>query len=123
MTHVQEIEYLEELLKALPNVYFHVAAYTNMGDVLLELGSYPNLVLHPTVTDFVLDELLATCQLYLDINYGPKETRVLERVMERQVPVLAFRQSGSNRPMNKVFESHEQGLQEMILEIKAIVKN
>lgn len=113
VTDSQEIRYLKELLEAFPKVYFHVAAYTNMGPKLLTLSVYPNLVLHPLVTSFTLENLVAECRLYLDINDGPKFDHVLEAVIARQMMVFGFEDTTSPSVATTVFDTGLDGLAKM----------
>ena len=47
LTNSQDLEGIEELVTALPDVVFHIAAWTDMGDELTKLAVYDNVRLHP----------------------------------------------------------------------------
>lgn len=49
LTNSQDLEGIEELVTALPEVVFHIAAWTDMGDKLKKLAVYNNVRLHPQI--------------------------------------------------------------------------
>lgn len=89
-TSVQEIEQIEFLAKALPEVAFHIAAYTDMGPLLVNLTRYRNVHLHPSIPGAELERLTNGCDFYLDINHGPKHEALLSLLKEKAIPIFAF---------------------------------
>ena len=95
-TQVAETQNLEALVKKMPNIRFTVAAYTPMAFLLTQLVKYDNVRLYPSVTGKILVQLMNTCDIYLDINYGDDEEKVIRRIMDRKIPVYAFSATKSN---------------------------
>lgn len=67
-TNSDQIAHLEEIVKALPNVQFHVAALTEMSSVLMDMDIYSNVTLYPAANIATIDELFMRCDYYFDIN-------------------------------------------------------
>lgn len=83
LTNSQDLEGIEELVTALPEVVFHIAAWTDMGDKLKKLAVYNNVRLHPQIVPPVLDKLKKSTNLYLDINHGSADIKHLEYLVQR----------------------------------------
>ena len=90
LTNSQDLEGIEELLTALPEVVFHIAAWTDMGDKLKKLAVYDNVRLYPQIVPPVLDKLKESINLYLDINYGSADENFLKSLKEQEKTLLAF---------------------------------
>lgn len=89
-TASQDLAHIQNLVESLPDVYFFIAAYTAMGPLLLDLRQYANVRLYPTVVPPVLASLKQTCDVYLDINYGPEVDTIVADMQALGKPVLAF---------------------------------
>ena len=90
LTNSQDLEGIEELVTALPDVVFYIAAWTDMGDELTKLAVYDNVRLHPQIVPPVLDKLKKSTSLYLDINKGSEVESVLRDVCKFEIPILSF---------------------------------
>ena len=90
LTNSQDLEGIEELVTALPDVVFHIAAWTDMGDKLTKLAVYDNVRLHPQIVPPVLDKLKEKSNLYLDINHGNADETFLESLKGQEKMLLAF---------------------------------
>lgn len=90
LTNSQDLEGIEELVTALPDVVFHIAAWTDMGDKLTKLVVYDNVRLHPQIVPPVLDKLKSSADLYLDINYSHVAGTILEDMKLLEKPILSF---------------------------------
>ena len=90
LTNSQDLEGIEELVTALPDVVFHIAAWTDMGDELTKLAVYDNVRLHPQIVPPVLDKLKEKSNLYLDINHGSADENFLKSLKEQEKILLAF---------------------------------
>ena len=90
LTNSQDLEGIEELVTALPDVVFHIAAWTDMGDKLTKLAVYDNVRLHPQIVPPVLDKLKEKSNLYLDINHGSADETFLESLKGQEKMLLAF---------------------------------
>jgi glycosyltransferase, SP_1767 family len=90
LTSSQDLEGIEELVTALPDVVFHIAAWTDMGDKLTKLAVYDNVRLHPQIVPPVLDKLNQSTNLYLDIHQGFEVGSILRDVRDLGIPILSF---------------------------------
>ena len=121
LTNSQELEGIEELVTALPDVVFHIAAWTDMGGELTKLAVYDNVRLHPQIVPPVLDKLKKLTNLYLDINYGNVDETFLESVKKQEKTLLAFQSTRHGNLGQIVFENGE--ISSMIDAIKELKKN
>ena len=69
-TNSDQVEQLETLVKALPQMRFHVAAITEMSQKLMRMGNYENVHLYPAAKESTFDTLFEKCDFYLDINHA-----------------------------------------------------
>ncbi|ONK27675.1 glycosyltransferase family 8 protein [Streptococcus azizii] len=90
LTNTHLLEQIEYLVEALPEYEFHIAAFTSFHDDIRRLAARENVFLHPHVIGYLLEEMIADCDLYLDINHGGKLDELLEHVMTNSKPVLSF---------------------------------
>ena len=121
LTNSQDLEGIEELVTALPDVVFHIAAWTDMGDKLTKLAVYDNVRLHPQIVPPVLDKLKQSTNLYLDINYGSADENFLKSLKEQEKMLLAFQSTRHGDLGQIVFENGE--ISSMIDAIKDFKKN
>ena len=121
LTNSQDLEGIEELVTALPDVVFHIAAWTDMGDKLTKLVVYDNVRLHPQIVPPVLDKLKKSINLYLDINYGSADENFLKSLKEQEKTLLAFQSTQHGDLGQIVFENGE--ISSMIDAIKDFKKN
>ena len=99
-TNDENIKYLYELAEALPNYEFNIAAYTLMGFKLIRALRYPNVHLYPSITSYNRKRLLAKADGYLDINYGGKNEEVIQKYVDKGIPVLSFDEVATERFKN-----------------------
>ena len=90
LTNSQDLEGVEELVTALPDVVFHIAAWTDMGDKLKKLEVYDNVRLHPQIVPPVLEILKRKVDIYLDIHQGSEVESILRDVRNFETPILSF---------------------------------
>lgn len=90
LTNSQDLEGIEELVTALPDVVFHIAAWTDMGDNLIKLAVYDNVRLHPQIVPPVLEKLKRKVDIYLDIHQGLEVESILKDVCNVGIPILSF---------------------------------
>lgn len=69
LTNSDNIECVNEIVRALPNVQFHIAAITEMSAKLHAVGRESNVILYPNIKTAVAKELFNECDILLDINY------------------------------------------------------
>lgn len=121
LTNSQDLEGIEELVTALPEVVFHIVAWTDMGDKLTKLAVHDNVRLHPQIVPPVLDKLKQSTNLYLDINHGSADENFLKSLKEQEKTLLAFQLTQHGDLGQIVFENG--GIASMIDAIKDIKKN
>ena len=105
LTNSQDLEGIEELVTALSDVVFHIAAWTDMGDKLKKLAVYDNVRLHPQIVPPVLDRLKKSTSLYLDINHGSVNEDFLKSLKEQGKTLLAFQSTQHGEIGQIVFEN------------------
>ena len=121
LTNSQDLEGIEELVTALPDVVFHIVAWTDMGDKLTKLVVYDNVRLHPQIVPPVLDKLKKSTNLYLDINHGSADENFLKSLKEQDKTLLAFQSTHHGDLGQIVFENGKVSF--MIDAIKDLKKN
>ncbi|HEM5461196.1 glycosyl hydrolase family 8 [Streptococcus suis] len=90
VTNTHLLEQIDYLTKSLPEVTFHIIAFTNMAPRLLKLEEKENVVLYPKAIGFVVEDILKDCDIYLDINHGSKLNDMLKVVKDQDKPVFSF---------------------------------
>ena len=121
LTNSQDLEGIEELVTALPDVVFHIAAWTDMGEKLKRLAVYDNVRLHPQIVPPVLDKLKQSTNLYLDINHGSADENFLKSLQEQEKTLVAFQSTQHGDLGQIVFENGKVSF--MIDAIKDFKKN
>ncbi|WP_229676524.1 glycosyltransferase [Streptococcus himalayensis] len=90
LTNSDNIEKLEELIQAFPNLQFMIAARTIMSPKLLNLAAYPNVFVYPNILPFQIEELLDQTSIYLDINHYSEVDSIVERAYQKGKKILTF---------------------------------
>ena len=121
LTNSQDLEGIEELVTVLPEVVFHIAAWTDMGDKLTKLAVHDNVRLYPQIVPPVLDKLKQSTNLYLDINHGSADENFLKSLKEQEKTLLAFQSTQHGELGQIVFENGKVSF--MIDAIKDFKKN
>ncbi len=91
LTNSDSIECLEEIVKSLPDVAFHIAAITEMSSKLLAIGKYNNVTLYPNIKAAVVGELCNECDIYLDINYHSEILNAVYEAFLRNMLIFGFK--------------------------------
>ncbi|MBM6999958.1 accessory Sec system glycosylation chaperone GtfB [bacterium] len=89
-TNSDRIEAVEEVVRGLPEMTFHVAAVTEMSSKLLALGAEPNVRLYPVASRDTLTRLFDLCDWYLDINHGGEIVDAVRRAFLHDQLILGF---------------------------------
>ncbi|KEK16177.1 accessory Sec system glycosyltransferase GtfB [Limosilactobacillus reuteri] len=97
LTNSDQIEQIDQLVKLLPNINFKIAAITEMSGKLMSLQDFKNVELFPTVSKSRLRELMADCDVYLDINYGNEILDAVRGAFEKNMLVLGFKDTLHNK--------------------------
>ena len=121
LTNSQDLEGIEDLVTALPDVVFYIAAWTDMGDKLIKLAVHDNVRLYPQIVPPVLDKLKKLTNLYLDINHGSADENFLKSLKEQEKTLLAFQLTQHGNLGQIVFENEKVSF--MVDAIKDFKKN
>ncbi len=96
-TPFDKIEHGRELVEALPEMHFHIAAPTAMSPLLTDLGKYRNVSLYPAVAADILEKLYQDCDYYFDINYYWEFASADYRAFLHNHLILAFEETVHER--------------------------
>ena len=109
-TNSDNIEKGEELIKALPNMRFHIAAITEMSSKLMSLSQYENVTLYPAASTKRISGLFDRCDYYLDINHESEIVSAVKQAFLHNQLILGFKGTLHNKLYvadEHVFEGHE----------------
>lgn len=123
-TNSDQIEQCREIVSALPQMHFHIAALTEMSSKLMDMGTYENVTLYPCVKTAVLDDLFGRCDWYLDINHGGEIVSAARRAFLNNQLIYAFQNTLHNGDL--VAESHiyaPENAGQMVSDIKSAMGN
>ncbi len=121
-TNSDEIEHCEELIRALPQMQFHIAALTLMSPKLMGLEKYDNVKLYPGVQEKVLDKLFMECDYYFDINHWAEIVSAVYRAFLHEQLIFAFEETVHNREF--VADRHiypAEAFDRMISDIRRVI--
>lgn len=110
-TNSDRIERIRELIEALPNMRFHIAAITEMSSKLMSLSQYENVTLYPEASVKRIDELFDSCDYYLDINHESEIVAAVKQAFLHNQLILGFKQTLHNKAFianEHVFEEYEE---------------
>lgn len=97
LTNSDQLEGIEQLIKGVPYLHFHIGAITEMSSRLTGLAQYRNVSLYPNISMKRVKELYAQCGLYLDINHHGEILSAVRTAFEHQQVILSFEQLAHNR--------------------------
>lgn len=109
-TNSDRIEKCEELIKALPQMNFHIAAITEMSSKLMSMSQYPNVTLYPGARNGTIEKLFDSCDYYLDINHEAEIVSAVKQAFLHNQLILGFRKTLHNRMFiapEHVFDHYE----------------
>lgn len=81
---------LPKLVRMLPDYQFNIAAWSNFGEPVMQLLAAENVRLYPCITQPQIDELVRSCDAYLDVNLDGKEDQILRQFEEAGTPLASF---------------------------------
>lgn len=121
-TNSDRLEKGEELIRALPNMHFHIAAITEMSSKLMDLSHYENVTLYPGASVQRIEELFDSCDYYLDINHESEIVSAVKQAFLHDQLILGFEQTLHNKMFiasEHIFKEHET----MLSVLKKIMGN
>ncbi|WP_195854083.1 glycosyltransferase [Aerococcus tenax] len=124
LTYSADLEQVEGLARALPELCIHIAAYSTVAPNLIELAKkMENVFIHPVAHNDLIEDLLDQADIYLDINYYAEVDDIVNRALQRSLPVVAF-ESTAHRPdlvdEGQIFATDE--VNAMVAKIKSLLK-
>ena len=87
------VEKIDYLVEQLPEVHFYIAAHTFMSDELKRLSKFQNVTLYPNSFPILVEKLLQSSDIYLDLNLDEKLVYVYDLVKKYNKPMLSFESS------------------------------
>lgn len=123
-TNSDNIEHCEEIVKALPDMHFYIAALTEMSPKLMNMDNFENVSLYPGVKQAVLDGLFEECDFYFDINHESEIVSAVSRAFLHNQLIFAFEETVHNR--NYMAEAHiyrANDVDRMIADVKKAMKD
>ena len=87
------VEKIDYLVEQLPEVHFYIAAHTFMSDELKRLSKFQNVTLYPNSFPILVEKLLKSSDIYLDLNLDQKLVYVYDLVKKYNKPMLSFESS------------------------------
>lgn len=87
------VEKIDYLVEQLPEVHFYITAHTFMSDELKRLSKYQNVTLYPNSFPILVEKLLKSSDIYLDLNLDQKLVYVYDLVKKYNKPMLSFESS------------------------------
>ncbi len=90
-TWTDSINGLEQLVEAVPEVRFHIAAKTKVSNRLLDMSRYSNVTINQGVTRDEIKELYHKCDFYLDINEGQEVDDAIINAFMSSMLILGYK--------------------------------
>lgn len=123
-TNSDQIEHCRELIRAFPQMHFHIAAITLMSPALMSLGNFPNVSLYPGIELLMQKELFKKCDYYFDINYYGEIISAVHTAFLHNQLIFAFRETVHNRdcvPDTHIYAVSE--FERMVLEVRRTLED
>lgn len=96
-TNSENVEHCREIVSALPQMHFHIAALTMMSPKLMSVGEYENVTLYPAAGKEAICGLFKRCDYYLDINHMAEIVSAVYRAFLHNHLIFAFEETAHNR--------------------------
>lgn len=107
-THSEDLHEVECLLRAFPDVAFHVLAHTHFGFGLIQLERYPNLILYPAFDPLISRMVLEKIDFYLDINPHGEVDQITQKIHRLGKPIYSFLSTNHDQTgQNHLFEDQQ----------------
>lgn len=124
LTASDRVEKLEELVSALPDLTFHIAANTQVSDKLSRLGERDHVKVYPQISAQDLERLWNQCDYYLDINHYREIYDAVLTAHEKNLLLMGFENTVHHREfMADACVFAEQEYEKMVFCIKAVEKD
>ncbi|MFT9245019.1 accessory Sec system glycosylation chaperone GtfB, partial [Liquorilactobacillus satsumensis] len=90
MTNSDNLENFEYLVKNLPEIYFNVAAITEMSPKLMAFSIYKNVSLYPNASFNMLNNLWLNTDYYFDINHEGELMNAVRTAFDNNLVIFGF---------------------------------
>ena len=121
-TNACEMEHLEFLIKALPNVHFHILAHTSFASQVVDLQRYLNVSIYPQFNPYNFENVLSKIDFYLDINHFNEIMNITQEIHNLGKPIFAFDNTSKDQTgESQIFSS--QAPETMVVAIKAYLNS
>ncbi len=97
LTNSDQIEHLEDLVKALPMFTFRIAAITEMSQKLMSMAQYTNVKVFPNIPLKMRETMMMEADYYLDINHGNEILDALEEAFLHNLIITGFEETVHSR--------------------------
>lgn len=96
LTNSDQLPNIEDMIKQHTHLDFHIAALTEMSNVLMKLNQYNNVSLYPNAKREQLVGLYKQCDIYLDINRGNEILDAVRASFDYQLLILGYHETAHN---------------------------
>lgn len=96
-TYSDQLRGIENLIHDISEARFHIAANTQMSQVLYNLANSENVFVYPVITKQKIRELYEKCDILLDINEGKEVDNVVIEANKNSMLTLGYEDLLHNR--------------------------
>lgn len=110
LTNSDQIPHLEKIVQMNTHLDFHIAAITEMSQVLMKFNQYSNVALYPNSKKDNLIKLYHKCDVYLDINKGNEILDSVRAAFDHNLLILGYKTTAHNKlvtAQNNLFDINE----------------
>ncbi|MCR5581065.1 MAG: accessory Sec system glycosylation chaperone GtfB [Pseudobutyrivibrio sp.] len=123
-TNTENVEKLKEIVEALPEVKFHVAAITEMSGKLLSHEKYDNVIMYPNIKMVTLERLFWECDFYLDINHEGEIVDSMRKAFIHNHLIVAFNETAHGLSYTAVENRFDiKDYKKLIERVRILVQN
>ena len=106
------------MIKALPDVHFHILAHTTFASQVVDLQCYLNVTIYPGFNRYNFENVLSKVDFYLDINHFNEIMNITQEIHNLGKPTFAF-DNTSKDPTGESQIFSSQTPETMVMAIKA----
>lgn len=96
LTNSDQLPFIEDIVKKHTQLDFHIAALTEMSNILMDLKQYDNVKLYPNAKKDQFVSLYKKCDIYLDINHGNEILDAVRAAFDYQLLILGYQTTAHN---------------------------
>lgn len=114
LTNSDQLPHLEKMVQDYPNIFFHVAAKTEMSMKLLHLNKYSNVNLYPNAKREKFISLYKQCDIYLDINKGSEILDAVRAAFDYNLLILGYNTTAHNKDVTSDANLFDEAIPETL---------